>query len=265
MNKTQQRTNGFTIIEILVVLVIIIILAGMVFKMMGHAGTKNEQAYTRSVLEKLGHALEEFRATYGKYPPVSYYPGVDPEQPSEYEYPVMGSSIAENLKNASESVNLWSPSGEGRIFTFGLVSFLIPRYSLVSEDVPEIFVGGKSGASYDPDSTINQWSDHNSRDKGKVGDLRLDLEASRRILPYLGVTLGSDNKFENGNQGIIKRDPQARFYHNLVYTNSYYHIDDGWNRQIRYQSRPPYETYKLWSVGPDGKNGTGDDIVLGKE
>lgn len=50
MNKTQQRTNGFTIIEILVVLVIIIILAGMVFKMMGHAGTKNEQAYTRSVL-----------------------------------------------------------------------------------------------------------------------------------------------------------------------------------------------------------------------
>lgn len=266
MNKTQQRTNGFTIIEILVVLVIIIILAGMVFKMMGHAGTKNEQAYTRSVLEKVSHALEEFRATYGKYPPVPYYPGVDPEQPSEYEYPVssmMTDAVATQLKNASKNANIWS-ADEGRVFTFGLISFLFPRYTGAAADSPEIFVGGGSDGTYDPTEAINQWYDHNIRGVGSpMGDLRQDLEASRRTMPYLGASLGADNKI--AAYGLVEKDWVARSYGSVSYTNFYLHIDDGWERQIRYQSRPPYDTYKLWSVGPDGKNDTGDDIVAGKE
>ena len=274
MNKTQQRTNGFTIIEILVVLVIIIILAGMVFKMMGHAGTKNEQAYTRSVLEKVSHALEEFRATYGKYPPVPYYPGVDPEQPSEYEYPVssmMTDSLAQQLKNDKKLV--WSAS---RVFTFGLISFLFPRYTGAAEGSPEVFVGGPSKNTYDPTETINQWSDYNIRDASyHPWDLGLDLEASRRTMPYLGAALVPNDEedkkkypwkvYKISEYGLVEKDWVARSYGNVSYTNFYLHIDDGWERQIRYQSRPPYDTYKLWSVGPDGKNDTGDDIVAGKE
>jgi prepilin-type N-terminal cleavage/methylation domain-containing protein len=44
------------------------------------------------------------------------------------------------------------------------------------------------------------------------------------------------------------------------YSNSYLTILDPWNRDFRYQSQPPYLSYRLWSSGPDGTDNTPDDI-----
>jgi general secretion pathway protein G len=69
--KNRPARSGFTLIEILVVIVVIAVLAGMVapnvFKHVGEA--KNVTA--RSQIEMLGAALDAYRLDIGRYPTTS--------------------------------------------------------------------------------------------------------------------------------------------------------------------------------------------------
>src|SRR5258708_4638409 len=69
--KIRLARSGFTLIEILVVIVVIAVLAGMVapnvFKHVGEA--KNVTA--RSQIEMLGAALDSYRLDTGRYPTTS--------------------------------------------------------------------------------------------------------------------------------------------------------------------------------------------------
>lgn len=271
MNANRQGRTGFTILEILVVLVVIIVLAGMVFKMMGLAGKKNEEANTRARIEKLANAIEEFRATYGRYPPVPFYPGENgPYQPVEYEYAIerwMPSGLANQIIREPE--NLWSANGNGRFFTFGLLSFIFPRYNNHASASPPEFIGGNIGDPYRPDLTINQWRDQVSRGTDStVGDNPYDIDASRKMLPYIGVTLNKDGEIENGEYGLVGKWRKGRKVpgnSGVVYTNAFIFFNDSWDRGIHYESRPPHDSFRLWSNGADGSSGTDDDIVVGKE
>ena len=69
----KRTTNGFTLIEMLVVCLIIVILAGLVFRMTTLISRKNKEAEVRRKIEMVANALEEFKAIYGKYPPVPFY------------------------------------------------------------------------------------------------------------------------------------------------------------------------------------------------
>jgi len=40
-------------------------------------------------------------------------------------------------------------------------------------------------------------------------------------------------------------------------------VVDPWGGAYQYQCKPPYMQYKLWSKGPDGQNGTADDVNNG--
>ena len=59
-----MKRSGFTLIELMVVILVIALLAVMVFRMVAAVGKGNDKAETRAKLEKVGHALEEFRALY---------------------------------------------------------------------------------------------------------------------------------------------------------------------------------------------------------
>ena len=80
----QSTKEGFTLLEMLVVVLIIVLLAGLVFRLVGAIGKSNDIAETRAKIEKVSHALEEFKAIYGKYPPVPFYHG---QQQTGYEFP----------------------------------------------------------------------------------------------------------------------------------------------------------------------------------
>ena len=145
MKRNFNKGQGFTLIEMMIVMLVIIVLAGMVFKLMGVAGAKNEEANTKATLQKVANALEEYRAIYGKYPPVYSYPGLG--QPVRYEYAneryleaEVGPEFAQYLKNASKDKDIWSKN-EGRLFTFGLLSYFVPRYKGHADRAPDIFVG----------------------------------------------------------------------------------------------------------------------------
>lgn len=266
-----MKNKGFTLIEMAIVICIIVILALMMFRMVGAVGKANDVAETRARLEKVGNALEEFRAIYGKYPPVPVYPGYG--QTFGYECPdyagwggtkSSGGVDQETANNRAKVVDEHNPPwGSCNVYTFGLCSFFLPRFNGTAENGPNIFVSHNKATG----SIFGQWGNYNYS-SGKVGDSAHDLAAVRRILPYLDGKLGPDGRPESF--GIMTRYGKtcslgnAGFSDKVIVTNSYWTVQDAWYHELQYESRPPYDTFKIWSVGPDGKSGTDDDIIAGE-
>jgi prepilin-type N-terminal cleavage/methylation domain-containing protein len=48
----------------------------------------------------------------------------------------------------------------------------------------------------------------------------------------------------------------------FFYTNNVWSCYDPWDREYQYQCYDPYQSYRVWSYGPDGTNGTPDDIGI---
>ncbi len=62
---------GFTLVEMLVVVVVILILAGMTISIMSYVNTKTGRSRAAADIERIKNALEEYYAVYGMYPPVN--------------------------------------------------------------------------------------------------------------------------------------------------------------------------------------------------
>jgi len=225
--KVQVKRSSFTLIEMLVVIAIIGILAGMIFRMMVYANRQAYTAETIQILEKVANALNEFRAEYGQYPPVTETNRYGEQYvPYEHENQMFQSDHQRNI--VFPQPESW-PEPPPRLFKYGLVSFLIPRHSTniihlhEEESVPEV---GRC-----------------------IRDTARDIAAKTRWAPFL--------------EGLIHVDvgPDGASNHcEGIYFNDVHHIYDSWYRDIHYVSEPPYLTYKLWSRGPDKNNGTADDI-----
>ena len=261
MKRTSPK-RGFTLIEMLVVCLIVVLLAGLVFRMVGVIGRHNDTADTVAKIEMVANALEEFKSIYGKYPPVRLYRtdrGMEPLM--RYEFPqwdTYGETLAMQREAARRMigegrgrVRQWDDSGTGGVFSFGLCSFFVPRVNGTAEN------GGR--AFLEKGTIPEQWSAYNTGNES--GDSQRDLDAVRRILPHLGGRLGDNdrvvwehNKWGNRNAGILnmpwdgwKRPPSG-----AVFTNDVVTVRDSWGHDLNYYSIPPYESYKLWSSGPDG-------------
>ena len=84
MQTTEKRVNrkgrsAFTLVELMVVVAIISILIGGVFKLLGAAGEKSKESVTVSRMEKLQNALSGYYAEFGSYPPVMQFECPDPD------------------------------------------------------------------------------------------------------------------------------------------------------------------------------------------
>ena len=252
----HSRRSAFTLIEMLVVVVIIGILAGIVFKLIGAGGASSDRARTQKQLEMLANAIEEYRAEYGKYPPVSK--NQEGKQPVRYEYPRDpnywtggGKNNAKNLATKLKDV----PRDEATVFVFGLMSYLECRVEgRASNAYRSLFE--KSSAGIDQSHWLSENSkktraDANSSDWNIAADSPRDIRAARRIEPYISKIRGDWE--------------QERKWQGECWTNKYDSVWDAWSHELRYQSDPPYDSYSIWSIGPDGKDGTADDVYPGSE
>lgn len=263
----KRTTNGFTLVEMLVVTLIIVLLAGMVFRLVGLVGRNNSRNATRATLEKTAAALEEYKAIFGKYPDVKLYPTEMGRRPLiYYEFPCWDTygddepsrkrNIQAFLDSGNGALGKWSEKDEG-VFTFGLCSYFVPRVNGTA--VPDPKSPKKEGGYYfiKPSggySQPEQWSTFNKGNEN--GDSKRDLDAVRRILPFLGAKFSSDNKVvweQPGRSAGVLSMPWDRWKRlGNTKTNEIITIRDAWGQDLFYWSLPPYETYKLWSAGEDG-------------
>jgi prepilin-type N-terminal cleavage/methylation domain-containing protein len=216
--KARTR-SGFTLIEMLAVLGVIGILAGLVFKLMAFATRKATAAQTMSYLEAIANAVEEFRAEYGQYPPCTNV---------EYVY--------ECTSNQDQNIYLYLQSDTANeLFRFGLASYLLPRPTSALGETPSR-----------PPHTQSF-----TRRESWVGDTPRDAAAKARWASLLENVYVYTSYVSNSVSG---------FGSGVHYFNIQKTFLDGWSRPVQYGSSPPYQSYKLWSLGADGTPNTSDDI-----
>jgi prepilin-type N-terminal cleavage/methylation domain-containing protein len=68
MNTSRPRIGGFTLIEVLIVIGIIAILAGLLLGTSGFVQEKAGRARAQGEIETISAALENFKSDYGYYP-----------------------------------------------------------------------------------------------------------------------------------------------------------------------------------------------------
>lgn len=155
---------------------------------------------------------------------------------------------------------------ERRIFKFGVLSYLLPRIELM---------GGEQGLIEGKDSPeeklfrTDQWAANNQgkwkdATPAKMKDLlraihERELRTVSHWLPNFenslngvpgsvwGVNLAAPQ--QNPFNFIKTRDPQSGNRYVLLTVT----ILDGWGKELYYYSAPPYQSYRIWSAGADGK------------
>lgn len=217
----QNRRRAFTLIEMLVVVVVIAILIGIVFRMIAIFMRYGDRANSMATVQRVANAVEGFHAEYGQYPPAPYYDG---RQQFRYEYPNRG-NMQNHIILAIQHDTGW---GSARLFTFGLMSFLVNRTGYAS-NVPSRFFNNIQWVRYNDSASVS------ARDR----------DAVRRWAPHLdGLTVTAD----------AGRSFQGRYY-----TNNYVTVRDAWGSELRYESPTPHQRYRVWTTEP----GTGRELGSG--
>jgi len=198
-------------------------------------------------------------------------------QPVGFEYPTpvwMDKSIPllfypDNVISVNTAVGSLSPTDDNwekyKGFKFGLMSFLVPRVQVVGHPSE-----GKNAPLQDVYQRA-QWMANNisSRVPGSSNeDIKslleslekqrvLENEACIRWIPcfegilrsfagnVMGVNINGD---EYGGHRLAVRQMDGGPKVALAYIT----IADGWGREFFYYSAPPYQSFKVWSAGPDG-------------
>ena len=183
--------------------------------------------------------------------------------------------------NEPNQVNGWKDKKnwqEVKIFQFGVMSFLLPRYLFMSNALePEDL---ESCAQWNANNRLSSHPNAGyafSSWRDQLGDIRLvqripSQSVCARWMPnfekmvrgnpfahggklrFFGVDI-----FEGGsNTSAIDVDEPEDLALNVYIDQNRTILDtmtvkDGWKREFYYYSPPPYQSYRLWSAGPNKK------------
>ena len=310
MRKIQTRLNGrqaFTLVEMMIVVAIIAVLIGGVFRMMSAAGEKNKESTTVTRIERLQNALSGYYAEYGSYPPVKQYESPDPEyeygpstlvngcitktpepvvfssdsaeksarrQSIAYEYPSLQSIddyIMIKYKNSRSAGQvfggqnlwaadlLWSDWNTLPLFKLGLLSYLLPKAHIAWGPITET----KSDFRYANVFKSRQWTTKDP-DQYKIADqiaaqMEIEKRTVARWLPnFEKIIYGGDRQMGIDLRAASTEDNIQLMGHTAPGGNQEFYVQimtihDGWGKELYYYSPAPYQSYRVWSSGRDGK------------
>ena len=211
-----------------------------------------------------------------------------------------GFCIIEN-KNSVEGWGDYSSWMDVQIFEFGLMSYLLPRYKTMLKGFDATQDDGSGKLSYQDLMDCDQWGSNNqlssnpntgkpfgSWEKQLMDDRLADRIPSQAVcarwMPNLkGIVACSSTNATCELYGVDVKDPSCPtsisadnlnielFEGNggVPYVLDSMTVYDGWGNEFFYYSPPPYQSYRLWSSGPDGKTFPPwiplDEIPSGKE
>ena len=208
-------------------------------------------------------------------------------------------SAVEGRLSSKKGEVLWS---ELKLFQYGVMSFLLPRYLVMMGGDRRYYEGDGGGGGYaqwsknnqepsDPFtgakvswSQVYQWVQNyvNSDEQLTENLVKLRMMPSQAVcarwMPNLdgickcnrdvtlfGVHVKSSHWIDQGifdGMGVDRlvnalRDTCFSSADNGSYQDQYLldevTVQDGWGNEFYYYSRSPYQSYTLWSSGPDGK------------
>src|SRR5438477_1409242 len=125
IRASSFRNSAFTIIELLVVIIIIMILAGLVLSISSYVQNKGARARAETEIAAVSAALESYKADNGIYPQSSDTNSLDPVNDANSNPPVSGTNkyskaglyLYEQLAGVTSGVRSETPSKKS-YFTF---------------------------------------------------------------------------------------------------------------------------------------------------
>ena len=187
-------------------------------------------------------------------------------QPSTYEFPCRQEHDArmaswfkahgQNVISANLALGSFgneSEWSETKAFKFGLLSFLLPRLRMMAEFDDNYQIRGNKG----PNPAFfarKQWTRYNLATQGSYQtQLERESTACARWLPNLAGLVGDGEVVMGVNlsagRGVEYTTYMQRGTRIGLRCLS---VIDAWDRPFFYQSLPPYQSYRVWSAGPDG-------------
>ena len=238
--KTDTTRAGFTLIEILAVVVIMAILAGGVFMMMGAGDTKAKIAETNAQIQALSSLLEEYKNEYGDYPTVT---NADSQGYASLNF----NFKVEDGDSCKECGN--NPGSDG--VSFGLVAKFLPAATTIYQKCANTNMESHYKRCYSDPS--GQDSDAWERELGSSGADWQEIMGREAGDSNLDQINRSWRRLEK--EGLLYSGVSACPYCNTR-TYSAGASNDAWDRGLKYNTA----TKAIVSAGPDGKFGTDDDI-----
>ena len=336
--------KGFTLVELLIVVVIIVTLMAITFRLAGVASDSSARNVTINRMQRLENALNGYYAAFGSYPPVATYAKRNvylrvntadgnqdssetgqlewesvravcqaqplaarfPFDPALQPYVDAVSRIVAQRANSSDSRwkdyrarqqvlgggftaicnpnqfsgwNQYSSWQDVKIFQFGVMSFLLPRYMFMLKGLGNNLNELKDCAQWTGNNRLaahpnngvqfNNWEEQLNRRKSLLRRIPSQAVCARWMPNFEGIVAcgyqtGDPKNFFGvkivdeyfGAGGINAEDPNMEVFHNgsTRYVLDTVTVYDGWHQEFYYYSPPPFQSYRLWSGGPNGKS-----------
>lgn len=157
-----------------------------------------------------------------------------------------------------------------KIFQFGVMSFLMPRYMFMLTGVEDLSdldrcaqwkASNRYSANPNNGMTFSSWQNQ-LRYKSLIRRFPSQAVCARWMPNFEGIVncTGSPEffgvKVSNGSGGSLSAESSdIEVFKNggMNYVLDCMTIYDGWHQEFYYYSPAPFQSYRLWSAGPDGK------------
>jgi hypothetical protein len=151
-----------------------------------------------------------------------------------------------------------------KLFKFGVMSFLLPRLTVMGD----FSANAKYGSRPDEDFfSYKQWTQFNASSNGAYQvQLKNEMVCARwapnfQNIIYGGKTIFGVNMAQRVCDYVRYAPIKEENYGEDAYSGSggnrhvlaIMTIVDGWGKELYYYSAPPYQSYRVWSSGPNGK------------
>ena len=226
MELSRRRGRGFTLIELMIVILIIMVLSGILFKLSTLVAYKANVAKATADMENIRNALTEYYAEYGIYPPTVHNAYI--YECTNWQSRTMQRYLEQNQDTVGDSAeNEWE-AGKHLGYQYGLVSHLYLR-------------------------------NRNCQKHPYRHDTARDKAAKRRWAVYLeSVNLRESGEQHKTLEELRKdsgdtrkpdwsvRGPQLDSIGKQLYFNAKATLRDPWEQAYNYKCYPSYQSYELW-------------------